>query len=336
MNQDRERDGFGEAADHPTPRWPNQIRDPASVHALAERYWSAITPADAAAEREFEAAFPAVRQRGELDKDLFVKLARWKSKRKTPSYLANPEEAIREQSRRAFRATTRADAIAAICVLEGVALRTATALLQWMRPDEFPILDFRVLEAVGWPEPQSCEDAAFYDAFATVIIAQSRTLGVSLRILDRALWWSKVRGGAPAATAQAPRPVVATPPTAPAASPNEGQVPCWITNIASHPERARSGDRCELCIAKKHAARFPADGGTVELVIDGHRWRGTIGHKAKVAHIYFHTRLIDDLQREDKITAVLRRAGFDVGDRPCLRATGRHSFALQRGQHATS
>jgi len=68
----------------PVPRWHDEIRDPASVRILAERYWSAITPADAAAEREFEAAFPVVRQRGELDKSLFVQLARWKSKRITP------------------------------------------------------------------------------------------------------------------------------------------------------------------------------------------------------------------------------------------------------------
>ena len=51
--------------------------------------------------------------------------------------------------------------------LNGVALRTASAILQWMRPDRFAILDVRVVAALGWPEPASWDDFNYYSRVAT-------------------------------------------------------------------------------------------------------------------------------------------------------------------------
>ncbi len=318
----------------PTPSWPDELRDRAAVRSLAESYWDAISTRDAQSEREFERVFPAVRAAGELDKDLFVKVARWKSVRKTPSYLTNREEAVREATRRAFRATTPAAAIGALCVLDGVALRTATALLHWIRPAEFPILDVRTLEAMGWPKPTNFDDTMFYETFARVVIARSRELGVSLRVLDRALWtWSKLRsqgGQRPVRTSRTntPAPVPALGTIGSARPTAGGSIDCWISNIASQAERARPGDLFELCINKQHASLFPPDGGVVELVVAGRRWRGTVGVKPRVAHVYLHTGLSGEGARTSKITAVLQQAGFAVGDRPRLRVTGLHSFDL--------
>ncbi len=165
------------------------------VRRYARRYWASITPAEAAAERRMESAIVPARQAGELNKDLFTTIARWKSPRPLKRYLANTEQSVRSATRAAFAAETDAEAIDALRALNGVALRTATALLHWMRPHEFPILDFRVVAALGIPEPSSWEDTRFYSRVADDLRRISRQLGIDLRTLDRALWaWHKTAG----------------------------------------------------------------------------------------------------------------------------------------------
>jgi hypothetical protein len=129
---------------------------------LAGRYWELITSTEAAEERAFEQALPIARKQGFLTKSLFVRLARWKSVRQTPNYESNDEAAVRAATARAFKATDDArTALSALMQLRGVALRTASAILHWMHPDLYPILDFRVVGALGKPEPSSYEDCRF-------------------------------------------------------------------------------------------------------------------------------------------------------------------------------
>ena len=67
-------------------------------------------------------------------------------------------------------------------------------MLQWMRPDRFPILDVRVVNALGWPEPKSWEDVEFYSRVSERVRDLSRQCDVDLRTMDRALWaWDKLR-----------------------------------------------------------------------------------------------------------------------------------------------
>jgi len=113
--------------------------------------------------------------------------------------------------------------------------------------------------------------------------------------------------------------------------PIAASIPCWITNIAKQADRARSGPRFELCVGKEHAQHFPAHKGWVELTVGEDHWRVTIGHLPGVDHIYFHTRMVATATQPDKITRVLQEARFRVGDRPTLRATGRHCFVLEQG-----
>lgn len=168
--------------------------DREAIVRLATLYWSKIRASEQAEERAFEAAMPEHRRHGELDKGMFVRLARWKSVRKTPDYDANSDEEVRQATREAFAADAEADAIRALCRLRGVALRTATALLHWMAPDRYPILDFRVLSALGEPPPTSFESPALYVRIADRVRHHASALRVDLRTLDRALWtWDKVR-----------------------------------------------------------------------------------------------------------------------------------------------
>lgn len=129
-----------------------------------------------------------------MPKPLFVRLARWKSVRKTPDYESNTEAEVRAATSAAFAASDDAAAIQALTPLRGVALRTASAILHWMRPDRFPILDVRVLAALGVPEPPSYEDVRFYSTIAARIRALAEQHVLDLRTVDRALWtWDKLR-----------------------------------------------------------------------------------------------------------------------------------------------
>lgn len=162
---------------------------------LADRYWSLITAGERAEEKAFEVELPAWRQRRELPKELFVRIARWKSVRKTPNYLENSDADVLAATRQGFAAAADIAAVAALTRLSGVAVRTASALLQWMAPERYPILDFRVLRALGEPEPSNYDDPHFYARFAERVRALASRLAIDLRTLDRAMWaWDKLHG----------------------------------------------------------------------------------------------------------------------------------------------
>lgn len=169
------------------------LRDRVAILDLARRYFELITPSERAAEDDIERAMPEARRQGFLPKDLFVKIARWKSVRKTPDYESNSPGDVTAATRGAFAAATEDEAIAALKRLNGVALRTATALLHWMRPDSFPILDFRVVGALGEAKPTNWEDVGFYSRISARVRDLARGHELSLRTVDRALWaWQKL------------------------------------------------------------------------------------------------------------------------------------------------
>jgi len=162
---------------------------------LALEYWNLISSSEAIAEQAFEREMPIARKQGFLTKELFVRLGRWKSVRQTPNYESNDEMDIRAATARAFSANDERTAILALTRLRGVALRTASALLQWMRPELFPILDIRVVGALGRPEPSSYEDMDFYLDITRDVRALAQRHGLDLRTMDRALWaWHKKQG----------------------------------------------------------------------------------------------------------------------------------------------
>jgi hypothetical protein len=155
---------------------------------LAALYWDLITASEAIEERAFEQELPTVRKSGFLTKPLFVRLARWKSVRQTSNYEANDDAMVRVATARAFAATDARAALSALMQLRGVLLRTASAILHWMHPDLYTILDFRVVGALGKPEPSSYDDIDFYLSVSEEIKSLARRHSLDLRTVDRALW----------------------------------------------------------------------------------------------------------------------------------------------------
>lgn len=170
------------------------LSDSGSIERYAGRYWDLITPADRELERSIERGIGRYRASGYLDKVIFTKVALWKSRRNAHHYAANPEEHIQAATARAFKARNDEVAVAALLPLSGVALRTATALLHWMMPGRFPILDFRVVKALGMQAPRSWEDIGFYLDITERLRREAAGSGMDLRTLDRALWaWDKAK-----------------------------------------------------------------------------------------------------------------------------------------------
>lgn len=155
-------------------------------------YWQMIKSREQEAEHRFEQEMPSYRKLDYLDKRIFLEIARWKSVRPSHLYDQNSEDEIQSRTAEAFNAKDDVTAVSALCSLSGIGLRTAVALLHWMRPDRFPMIDIRVVDALGITLPANWEDIHFYSSLADRIRQHADILGVDLRTMDRALWvWDK-------------------------------------------------------------------------------------------------------------------------------------------------
>jgi hypothetical protein len=178
------------------PSPPGRLNEltPEDVAHWAERYCELCSARERGAEIEIERRMPEARRRGVLEQDLFLRIGLWKTPRQRKNLLSNTSDEIARATRAAFELPARR-AIKALKELHGVALRMAVAMLHWMRPAEFPMLDFRVVESMGWLQPRDYEDLDFYERFSGEVQAHARRLGVDLRTLDRALWAMSKAGG---------------------------------------------------------------------------------------------------------------------------------------------
>jgi hypothetical protein len=111
----------------------------------------------------------------------------WKTVRSRPRVAANPESAVVDSTRRALAAVDEASRIAALLELEGVGVPTASTLLYFAFPDDYPILDIRALESLG-VKPRSTYPVSFWLEYLETCRGLSREAGVSIRTLDKALW----------------------------------------------------------------------------------------------------------------------------------------------------
>ena len=127
-------------------------------------------------------------------------IVRWKSERAAHYLIGNSSESIRRALEVAAspEASTR-EALSALLGLHGVDLPVASAILTAIFPERYTVMDWRVLEALGYPRQDVhfyldflayCKDLAAGDG---TLPAQSSVTGSTpLRSLDRALrQWSE-------------------------------------------------------------------------------------------------------------------------------------------------
>ncbi len=111
----------------------------------------------------------------------------WKTVRSRPKVAANTEAAVLDATGRALAAVDEATRIASLLELEGVGVPTASTLLYFAFPDDYPILDVRALESLG-VKPRSTYPVSFWLEYLEACRRLARDADVSIRTLDKALW----------------------------------------------------------------------------------------------------------------------------------------------------
>src|SRR3954454_7416462 len=157
---------------------------PEDLVALARRF----PPMDDA---RYLATGAAARARGHYTRAEFIDVCAWKTVRSRPKVAINSEHAVVDATGRALATTDEAARMAALLELKGVGVPTASTLLYFAFPDDYPILDVRALHALGH-KPRSVYPISYWLPYLAACRELALEHGVSLRTLDKALWqWSK-------------------------------------------------------------------------------------------------------------------------------------------------
>jgi hypothetical protein len=139
------------------------------------------------------AAGAAARGRGHYTRPEFIEICAWKTARSRPKVASNTEPAVIEATARALTDTDEETRVRALLELAGVGVPTASTLLYFAFPAEYPILDVRALESLG-VKARSKYPVSFWLEYVRVCRELARQCGVSIRTLDKALWqYSKER-----------------------------------------------------------------------------------------------------------------------------------------------
>jgi len=154
--------------------------DPALITGLAARFGYTEDDRCLAAGR-------AARRRGFYTRDEFLLVCAWKTPRSRPKVAVNDEEAVRRATARALAAIDERDRLEALTALTGVGVPTASTLLFFAFPDDYPILDVRALESLG-QKGRSTYPASFWLEYLAACRRLALEHDVSVRTLDKALW----------------------------------------------------------------------------------------------------------------------------------------------------
>jgi hypothetical protein len=134
---------------------------------------------------------PKARQRGQMTKAELRRVAQWKWRGGATVRLVelNTPAEVREITSASFAAKSEKLRIGALLSLTGVSWPMASVILHFAFPRRYPILDRRAMKTVG--------GLTFYtfdrwEEYSDLCRRRAKQLGVSLRVLDRALW---VHGG---------------------------------------------------------------------------------------------------------------------------------------------
>jgi hypothetical protein len=116
-------------------------------------------------------------------------ICRWKSKRPFRLLARNFDDEIASALDQAIRADSIREAISASTALHGVGVKMASAILTAVRPEQYTVLDFRALHALGVADGSSID---LYIPSVEACRKMASAYGCSLRDFGRANWqWSK-------------------------------------------------------------------------------------------------------------------------------------------------
>lgn len=94
----------------------------------------------------FEKMSKVVQKRGHLLWKEFVSIGRWKAERQRGRYENNSDEEVEDATKEAFQASER-DKLKILCILEGVQIPVASAILTMVYPENYCVIDYRAWRA---------------------------------------------------------------------------------------------------------------------------------------------------------------------------------------------
>ena len=139
------------------------------------------------AEEDVAALREDVQIHGYLTKGQLRTVAEWKAPRSAGHVQKNEAKYVEEITAFAFAAINERARIETLTILDGVGWPTASVLLHLYHKDKYPILDFRALWSCSLDVPKQYRFDSWWD-YVKFCRAVAERNGVSMRVLDRALW----------------------------------------------------------------------------------------------------------------------------------------------------
>lgn len=130
---------------------------------------------------------PRTKAQGYYTREDFLLLCRWKAPRAERHYVHNKDEGIRAVTRLALSTADERLRICLLMALHGVNWPMASVMLHFGAREPYPILDFRALWSLSIPKA-SFYTFEFWRAYTDACRRLSDEAGVTMRVLDRALW----------------------------------------------------------------------------------------------------------------------------------------------------
>lgn len=133
------------------------------------------------------------RQRGYYTRDDLILVCNWKTGRSVGLVARNTEEDVEFVTSEALAASDEMTRMNTLRWLWGVDVPTASALLYFAFPGDYPIIDVRALESLGREKPRYYS-AKFWAEYLDACRCLAKEIGVPIRTLDKALWQASVEG----------------------------------------------------------------------------------------------------------------------------------------------
>jgi hypothetical protein len=153
----------------------------AEVEAFADRYSYADDSI------VLEKIGPAAKEQRYLTRQQLLELAHWKSPRIVPKCGKNDAEFVEEVTGKALQSKHERFRVEALRMLNGVDWPMASVILHFCHGDRYPILDYRALWSLR-VHPVPRYSYALWEEYTKVTRELAAEAGVSMRVLDRALW----------------------------------------------------------------------------------------------------------------------------------------------------
>lgn len=131
--------------------------------------------------------------RGYYTRDDLLLVCEWKTGRSKSLVARSSEEDVEFVTGEALAASTEDVRMSTLRWLWGVDVPTASALLFFAFPDDYPIIDVRALESLGQKRPRYYS-SKFWTEYLDACRSLAQELDLPIRTLDKALWQASVEG----------------------------------------------------------------------------------------------------------------------------------------------